>query len=43
MLKVVYLNRKELTSLGALFILFEAIELEAALQEDALAWLEAIG
>jgi hypothetical protein len=34
-LKAVYLNSKESTSLGALSILFEAIELEEALREDA--------
>jgi hypothetical protein len=36
-LKAVYLDNKELTSLGALFVLFEAIELKEALREDALA------
>jgi hypothetical protein len=35
MLKAVYLNSKELTSLGALSILFKAIELKEALREDA--------
>jgi hypothetical protein len=41
-LKAVYLDSKELTSLGALSVPFEAIELEEALREDASAWLEAI-
>jgi hypothetical protein len=41
-LKAVYFNNKELTSLGALFVLFKAIELKEALREDASAWLEAI-
>jgi hypothetical protein len=34
-LKAVYLNSKELTSLGVLFILFKAIEFKEALREDA--------
>ena len=42
MLKAVYLNSKELTSLGALFVLFKAIKLKEALKKDAPAWLEAI-
>jgi hypothetical protein len=41
-LKAVYLDSKELTSLGAPSVPFEAIELEEALKEDAPAWLEAI-
>jgi hypothetical protein len=34
-LKAVYLNSKELTSLGTLSVLFKAIELKEALKEDA--------
>jgi hypothetical protein len=41
-LKAVYLNNKELTSLGAPSVLFKAIELKEALKEDAPTWLEAI-
>ena len=41
-LKAVHLDSKELTSLGALSIPFEAIKLKEALKEDAPAWLEAI-
>jgi hypothetical protein len=34
-LKAVYLNSKESTSLGALFVPFKAIKLKEALREDA--------
>ena len=34
-LKAIYLNNKELTSLGIPSVLFEAIELKEALKEDA--------
>jgi hypothetical protein len=35
LLKALYLNIKESTSMGILSILFEAIELKEALKEDA--------
>jgi hypothetical protein len=41
-LKVVHLNSKELTFLGAPSIPFKAIELKEALKEDAPTWLKAI-
>jgi len=34
-LKAVYLNSKELTSLSILFVLFKAIKLKEALRENA--------
>jgi hypothetical protein len=41
-LKAVYLDNKESTSLGIPSVLFKAIELKEALREDTPAWLEAI-
>jgi hypothetical protein len=41
-LKVVYFDIKESTSLNILSVLFEAIELNEAIKKDALTWLKAI-